>query len=171
MRDIIGKHVSDSAAAGADPGRIPLIYGPVDGTMKQPKRQELAQEFGEAPCGIYVATMGSAGIAINELSAASCALFVDLHWNPSTLTQAESRIHRDGSPHDAVEIVYLLVNNTVDEMFIQHLTQKAHAAAGIKQGDLVDARLVAELSPSLAETPEESLDYICALLAEGDTLP
>lgn len=170
MHKRIDEHYLKCAETGQDPGRIPAVFGPVDGTMKQPQRQALAQEFAKNPCAIYVATMGAAGIAINELSAASCGIFVDLHWNPSTLTQAESRIHRDGSPHKAVEIVYLLVANTVDEMFVDHLTKKAYAAAGIKQGDLVDARLVAELAPSRADTPEESLDHICALLAEGDPL-
>jgi hypothetical protein len=170
LQDAIDTHMALCEVEHRDPGRVPQIFGPVDGSMKQVKRQELAQQFAASPCGVYVATLGAAGISINELSAASAALFVDLHWNPSTLTQAESRVHRDGSPHSAVESVFLVVPNTVDDLFIKHLTQKAQAAAGIKQGDLVDVHLVADLSPACTASPSESLDYICALLAGKDDL-
>lgn len=170
--ELVDGHIMQCNEAGAPASelRLPQMFGPVDGAMKQAKRQELAQRFAEADCGIYIATLGAAGISINELSAASAVLFVDLHWNTNTLTQAESRIHRDGSPHKAVESRFLVVPNTVDDLFIRHLTQKAQAASGIKQGDLVDMHLVADLSPMRTETAAESLDHICALLAGQNDL-
>ena len=147
--------------------RLPTIYGPVDGSMTQPKRQKLAVQFSEDSYGIYVATLGAAGISINELSAASAVLFVDLHWNPATLTQAESRIHRDGSLYEDVESIYMVVRNTLDDLFIKHLIDKAAATANLKTGD-PSSKLVAELSTAPAATSKESLEQICALLAEDD---
>lgn len=147
--------------------RLPAIYGPVDGSMTQPKRQKLAVQFSEDSYGIYVATLGAAGISINELSAASAVLFVDLHWNPSTLTQAESRIHRDGSLYTDVESIYMVARNTLDDLFIKHLIDKAAATANLKTGD-PSSNLVAELSMDPVAISKESLDQICSLLAEDD---
>jgi len=151
-------------------GRHPEIYGPIDGSMKQADRQAAAQELSEVDSGVYVATLGAAGIAINELATASAVLFVDLHWNPSVLTQAESRIHRDGSPHKNVTSHFMVVKNTVDDLFIEKLLTKANAAVSVSPNDAIGLNLAAALTATNAATDGTSgLDEICALLSEMNT--
>jgi hypothetical protein len=157
-------HYAGDKAMGLAPTHI---FGPIDGTLKQKERQARAKAFAATDSGVYVATLGAAGISLNELSAASAVLFVDLHWNTSTLSQAESRVHRDGSKHDRVEAVYLVVKNTVDELFIQKLVEKANAAAGVAENDQSGLNLVADLMiTNPADDGAGGLDDVCAMLAQ-----
>lgn len=170
-RRAAAKLIADTLRANAAFGRKgPLILGPIDGSMKQKERQFQAMEFARYPYSIYVATLGAAGIAINELAAGSCVIFSDLHWNTSVLTQAESRLHRDGSPHRQIEANYLVVDGTIDDLLIQHLSMKADAAAAINPNDQVGVNLVGDLNCNSGTTTDDSLDTICELLSqmEGD---
>jgi hypothetical protein len=146
------------------------VFGPIDGTIKQKDRQAAAKRFAKKPVAFYVATIGAAGISINELSVASGVLFVDLHWNPAVLTQAESRIHRDGSIHKKVESTFLVVKNTVDELFVEKLTEKAQAASGVSPDDEIGTHLVADLTATGSKDDPANLDEICAMLAQRKDL-
>lgn len=149
----------------------PEIYGPIDGSMKKKERRKLAREFAKQECAIFVATLGAAGISIDELAAASAVCFVDLHWNPAVLTQAESRVQRLSSPHETVESHYLVVKNTIDELFIEKLVEKSAAAAAVSPNDQIGMNLVADLSATNATSNDaKSLDEICALLAQRKDL-
>ena len=166
---MVGHAKGQPEAAGTDKTRMPQIMGPIDGSMKQKKRQALAEEFAETPCAIYVATLGAAGESINELAAASCVIFVDLHWNPHVLSQAESRIERDGSAYDEIESIFMLAHGTVDDLYLQHLLSKAASGTNIKPDEEENAFLVGDLVAASAPTQQQSVDDICTLLAEiGD---
>lgn len=149
-------------------GKKVKVFGPVSGEMKMERRKELAIEFSEADASVYIATRGSAGISINELSSASSALFVDLYWNTASLTQAESRVHRDGNPHPAVVLYYLVVKNTVDDMMLGKLQQKAAGMASLAEGDKIGLGLVNDLMPSNASSDGSDLDALCAALMDMD---
>lgn len=140
-----------------------LLFGPVDGSMKQEERQALAQEFAKSEAGVYVATMGAAGVAINDLKCASGGLFTDLHWLPSTLIQAESRIHRSGNDHPSVEIVYLAVKDTIDEFLLDKLQEKVDAAASVMPDDQQGYNLIGDLTPG--NTTADGTPNIEAILA------
>lgn len=147
-------------------GKKVQVFGPVHGKMKQEERQRLAREFAAADHSIYVATRGSAGISINELSAASAALFVDLYWNTASLTQAESRVHRDGNPNPMVEILYLVAKNTIDQMMLAKLEEKASTMANLAKGDTIGLSLVRDLAPTNASSDGSDLDALCAALMD-----
>jgi SNF2 family DNA or RNA helicase len=116
--------------------RVPVIIGPVHGKLPQPKREKEAKRFEREPIAIFVATIESVGIAINELAAGTACLFLDLHWNPSKLAQAESRIDRDSIyNHEEVESHFVVCRGTIDELYMRHVMEKAEAAQSIKQGD------------------------------------
>lgn len=144
------------------------IVGPIDGSVEHEKRRDMAQYFQTCEQGIFVATLGSAGISMNELVVASCVLFVDLYWNPATLTQAEARIHREGSQYESVRSVFLTVEGTVDELFMQHLMRKAESAQAISNQDTSALDLVSILRTGKSENEAEMVDSICKLLAEGN---
>ena len=157
--------LADKLAAGVRVGgKCPDLWGPVHGEMPMTERKALAKAFAESPIGIYVATMGSAGTSINSLSAASSALIVDLHWNTAALHQAEKRVHRDGSRADKVDIYYLVLRNTVDDLFLEKLQEKAHRAAALAAQDTAGISLVRDLSPANAGTVD--IDLLCARLMD-----
>lgn len=72
---------------------------------------------------IMVASMKAAGVAIT-LTAASVCIFAELDWTPSTITQAEDRLHRIGQKK-AVQSQFLIVENTIDAMIAEKLTEKS----------------------------------------------
>lgn len=123
------------------------VFGPVDGTMSQEKRQELAGQFAAADHGVYVATFGSAGESINELNCGSVGVFSDLSYLPHPLIQAESRLQRVGNPNDTVHIYYIVGLNTIDQFLIHKLKQKAEAANSVSDEDVAGLHLVGDLTP------------------------
>lgn len=158
--------MSGIAAGCKVSGKDVKVFGPVSGEMKFEERKQLAIEFSEVENGIYIATRGSAGISINELSSASAALIVDLYWNTAQLTQAESRVHRDGNPHPEVVLYYLVVKNTVDDMMLDKLQEKAEGMASLSKGDKIGLGLVNDLMPSNASSDGSDLDALCAALLD-----
>lgn len=161
---LIANELRKLPAPGMD--SAPIIFGPIDGTMKQDDRQVKAKAFAACARGVYVATLGAAGMSLNELAVASCEIFSDLHWNTYNLTQAESRLHRLSSRHKKIRSIFICVKQTIDELLIHHLTMKADAASTVSPHDQVGLNLIGDLSTNRCMTSEESLDQICALLAE-----
>lgn len=106
------------------------VYGPVTGQTSPVARLDAAKAFADLqlPQGgaaAYVATIASAGVALNPLSCASVALFVDLTWVPTTLIQAEGRVMRQGQMANQVLIRYLLVDDSIDTVMFKRLERKA----------------------------------------------
>ncbi|KAJ8981754.1 hypothetical protein NQ317_004934 [Molorchus minor] len=71
-------------------------------------------------CAVLSITSCNAGIT---LTAASLVLFAELHWNPSILSQAESRAHRIGQ-QNTVTVQYLLAPGTADDSIWTLLQEK-----------------------------------------------
>ena len=107
------------------------VFGPIDGTMPAAKRLEEAQRFrdqqlrGDGDGAVFVATLAAAAVALNPLSAAAAALFVDLYWVPSMLIQGEGRVHREGQRAKQVLCQYLFVDNSIDLVMWEALQRKA----------------------------------------------
>lgn len=144
------------------------VYGPVYGGTKQAKRRELAQQFaahkGDGTKTVFIATIGSAGICINELCAASAALFVDLWWRPCDLLQAEARVHREGQTASKVDIYYLTIPGTLDDHILELLDEKSQAASNVSPNDMAGVNLSADLGASSTTGGEPDLDAICEML-------
>jgi len=147
-------------------GKTPVVYGPVHGEMAMATRKLLAGQFAKDPCSIYVATIGGAGTSINDLSAASSALMVDLHWNTTSLRQAEKRVHRIGCTAPFVDIYYLIARGTVDDLFLEKIEWKAQVAHGISKQDAGGMGLIRDLVPD-KERDEIDLDLLCERLMQA----
>ena len=76
----------------------------------------------------FVATLGTAGLALNKLACCSAALFTELWYVPTTLLQAEGRIHREGQLAKEVLVRYLVVRGSIDTIMYDHLVEKSHVA-------------------------------------------
>ena len=94
-----------------------LITGEVE------NREELVREFQDGDKRLFVATMKSAGISVT-LTAASVCLFAELDWTPSTISQAEDRLHRIGQGSSVLS-QFLVVKNTIDDRLAQKLVEKS----------------------------------------------
>ena len=126
-----------------------LVLGPVDGKMSHKQRVAFADVFWSHPGqAVYVATLGSAGMSLNPLAAASCVAFVDLHWNPSTINQAKTRVRRSNCPHREVEALFFVARGTIDEKLMESLLTKAYAAEHLASNDTDASRMMADLLPS-----------------------
>ena len=103
--------------------QAPVVHGEVAADS----RQDL---LCDAPCG--VATMYSVTTGI-DLVGFDVAIFVGLDWVPSTVLQAESRVHRIGQQR-SVSVYFLVGLRTLDEVVrskvIERLDQFAALAGG-----------------------------------------
>nr|CDJ84768.1 SNF2-related and DNA RNA helicase domain containing protein [Haemonchus contortus] len=94
----------------------------IDGQTSSKDRGALCHDFQEDPdVQVAILSMTAAGVGIT-LTAASVVIFAELHWNPTTLQQAEDRAHRVGQK-DSVFVQYLVARNTADDVIwplIQH---------------------------------------------------
>lgn len=113
------------------------VFGPATGADSVEERIDLAGVFAasDAPA-VFVATIESCGVALQDLCAASCVVFNDLWWVPPTLAQAEARLHRDGQSRGVLAI-YLVAQATVDELLMTALEEKIPAleATGLEGGE------------------------------------
>jgi len=82
----------------------PFVHGEIPAAQRRAR-------IADAP--VAVATMYSVTTGI-DLVGFDCAIFVGLDWVPSTLLQAEARIHRIGQDKP-VTVYYLCAQGTVDE--------------------------------------------------------
>ncbi|CAK7327448.1 unnamed protein product [Dovyalis caffra] len=87
----------------------------IDGKTAAASRQALVTEFQEKDAiKAAVLSIRAAGVGLT-LTAASTVIFAELSWTPGDLIQAEDRVHRIGQV-SAVNIYYLLANDTVDDI-------------------------------------------------------
>ncbi len=118
----------------------------VTGDVAADSRQALLVD---ASCG--VATMYSVTTGI-DLVGYDVAIFVGLDWVPSTVLQAESRIHRIGQSRN-VSVFFLVGLRTLDEVVRSKVIERLDQFAAIAGGG-GDER---ELSGDLAGGGEEEL--------------
>ena len=111
-----------------------LITGNVSGTARQDAIDDLTEN--RARLGVF--TINAGGMGINGLQhSISDVLFVDRWWVPAIHEQAEDRVHRDGQKNP-VTVWYLTVENTIDEIMQEVLTEKQIIIDTVVDGQLID---------------------------------
>lgn len=75
---------------------------------------------------LFIGGITAAGVGLT-LTAASTAVFAELDWTPSTVTQAEDRAHRIGQK-DAVLIQHLVYDGSLDAHMAKMLVEKQDIA-------------------------------------------
>lgn len=98
------------------------IPGSVALTGQTRHREEVIQEFQEGSTQVLVCSIGAGGVGIT-LTAANKVVFLDRSWSPAMNLQAEDRLHRIGQ-HNAVQVIDIIAENTVDLGRMQRLGQK-----------------------------------------------
>ncbi|XP_057958941.1 uncharacterized protein LOC131151656 isoform X9 [Malania oleifera] len=87
----------------------------IDGSTPAASRQAMVMDFQEKDAiKAAVLSIKAGGVGLT-LTAASTVIFAELSWTPGDMIQAEDRAHRIGQV-SAVNIYYLLANDTVDDI-------------------------------------------------------
>ena len=96
---------------------------PIHGSVSSPRRQEIIDEFDEAPAGtVLVAQIQTGGTGLN-IQTASVVVICEPQFKPSTENQAISRAYRMGQTRNVL-VYRLLCENTIEERITSNLENK-----------------------------------------------
>ena len=97
--------------------------GPINGSVTPQRRQQMIDEFDEAPTGaVLAAQIQSGGTGLN-IQSASVIVICEPQLKPSIENQAISRAYRMGQARNVL-VYRLLCENTVDEKITDMLAEK-----------------------------------------------
>ena len=98
-------------------------FGPLKGSVSPAGRQEIVDQFDQAPAGsVLLAQIQSGGTGLN-IQSASVVIICEPQFKPSTENQAISRAYRMGQTRNVL-VYRLLCENTVDERITDLLEEK-----------------------------------------------
>ena len=102
----------------------------VTGEDNQQKKQDAVDRFqNDEKTKLIILNYKSGGVGLT-LTAASNVLFCEFPWTAADCSQAEDRAHRNGQKN-AVNCVYLLGENTIDEYMYQLIQTKKTISDGV----------------------------------------
>lgn len=96
---------------------------PINGSVSPARRQEILDEFNEAPAGFVLPAQIQAGGTGLNIQAASVIIICEPQIKPSIETQAISRAYRMGQVR-SVLVYKLLCEDTIDERIVELLETK-----------------------------------------------
>jgi SWI/SNF-related matrix-associated actin-dependent regulator 1 of chromatin subfamily A len=121
-------HYTDTTEALAEEFNCPKITGSVDAD----RRGEIVEEFQNGKHDLLVLNIEAGGVGIT-LTEASNVAFVEIPWTWAETTQAEDRVHRMGQKK-AVNVYYLLANDTIDEWMWELINKKKAITDVVNKG-------------------------------------
>eukprot|EP00056_Hartaetosiga_gracilis_P007950 m.114128 g.114128 ORF g.114128 m.114128 type:complete len:1223 (-) comp12812_c0_seq1:69-3737(-) len=89
----------------------------------------------DATCKVAILSLLAASQGIT-LTAASTVVFAELHWTPGIIEQAEDRVHRIGQSSSAVNIHFLVTENSLDDILWGTLVRKVGVVSATLDGDI-----------------------------------
>jgi SWI/SNF-related matrix-associated actin-dependent regulator 1 of chromatin subfamily A len=105
----------------------------VDGSVTGADRQKAVDTFQkDRKVKLFVGNVQAAGVGIT-LTAASAVCFIDLPWNPASISQASDRCHRIGQT-ECVNIYFLIANNSIEVEIINLLDAKQKIVDSVLDG-------------------------------------
>ena len=98
-------------------------YGPINGSVPPPRRQEIIDAFDKSPSGsVLLAQIQSGGTGLN-IQSASVVVICEPQFKPSIENQAISRAYRMGQARNVL-VYRLLCTSTIDEKITELLEYK-----------------------------------------------
>lgn len=92
------------------------------GEVKKRDRWPIIKSFQDGSKRIFIGGLKAAGVGLN-LFAASTVVFIEIDWNPATLTQAEDRLCRMGQKK-MVHVIHLIMEGTLDANIARRVVEK-----------------------------------------------
>lgn len=131
---------------------------PINGSVTPVRRQEIIDEFDNAPTGkVLVSQIIAGGTGLN-IQSASVVIFCEPQLKPSIENQAISRAYRMGQARNVL-VYRLLCDNTIDERIMEMLAEK-QAVFNAFADKSVAAENVEVDSKSLGNIIKEEIDHI-----------
>lgn len=96
---------------------------------KPKENQRTVEQFKQSPPGVHVIVSTDAGAEGVNLQSGNVLVNYDLPWNPMILEQRIGRIQRLGSNHATVNIINLIVADSVEEKVVARLMTKLQTIA------------------------------------------
>ena len=124
----------------------------IHGQVPAGVRTEMVRRFQEDPdCRVFVGQIQAGGEGIT-LTASTFQVFMDLPWGPSTMRQAEDRLHRMGT-RGSVTVMKLICRNSIDER-VEKLLKSKSSRIDVITGD--DTKLTKRVFMDLLGEEEAS---------------
>jgi len=131
---------------------------PINGSVTPVRRQEIIDEFDNAPTGkVLVSQIIAGGTGLN-IQSASVVIFCEPQLKPSIENQAISRAYRMGQARNVL-VYRLLCDNTIDERIMEMLAEK-QAVFNAFADKSVAAENVEVDAKSLGNIIKEEIDHI-----------
>lgn len=116
--------------------RIATAFGTacvvLDGRTTTEDRQRNVARFQNDPAiQVFVGSISAAGVGIT-LTSASVAVFAELEWTPSAISQAEDRLWRYGQKN-AVTVIHLILRGSLDEHIVNVVMRKQNTVDKVLQ--------------------------------------
>eukprot|EP00929_Paragymnodinium_shiwhaense_P031338 TRINITY_DN17576_c0_g1_i1.p1 TRINITY_DN17576_c0_g1~~TRINITY_DN17576_c0_g1_i1.p1 ORF type:complete len:925 (-),score=271.70 TRINITY_DN17576_c0_g1_i1:183-2957(-) len=173
---VFGHHLAVLDALQETVKKLNMKHIRIDGSTSSEERRRQVDVF-QADKATRVAILGmqAAGVGIT-LTAASTVVFVELHWTPGILLQAEDRAHRIGQV-SSVNIHYLVAPGTVDDFIWPSVSKKIDIVSRICDGkrDKLAAtvssadRAIGEAGLASAEVIEDDMDKLVSNVAKRES--
>lgn len=139
---------------------------PINGSVTPVRRQEIIDEFDNAPAGkVLVSQIIAGGTGLN-IQSASVVIFCEPQLKPSIENQAISRAYRMGQARNVL-VYRLLCDNTIDERIMEMLAEK-QAVFNAFADKSVAAENVEVDAKSLGNIIKEEIDRINQKRKEKD---
>ncbi len=131
------------------------MFGPINGSIPASKRQQIVDDFTNAPDGAVLVSQVTAGGTGLNIQAASVVVFCEPQIKPSMETQAISRAYRMGQAR-SVLVYRLLCTGTVDENIVSMLRDKQEIFDNFADESVVGSESI------LAESMQSWIDNVIA---------
>jgi len=116
-----------------------ISFVELSGKIPVHKRQALIDEFTNNPrCRVFLST-DAGGTGLN-LQAGDCVVNFELPWNPAKMNQRIGRVNRIGQKSRCVNVVNLIMKNSIEERILAGIQLKTDLFQGVFDGttDMVE---------------------------------
>ncbi|EPY41725.1 hypothetical protein AGDE_02199 [Angomonas deanei] len=114
-----------------------ILYLTIDGTVPQPDRSRLLDDFSQEKVNVAIVSIKACAVGVS-LATATCAVFCELPPNISWMRQAEDRLHRMGQ-ENAVTVYYLFgEGDAFDEEHLKKIQLSHQETRRITEADLLE---------------------------------
>lgn len=149
------------AAQRLDKRNVP--YGFITGDVNERDRDLALEQLASGAIKVLLFTSGAGGTGL-DMFVADTLINLQRSWSPAIENQKENRVHRIGSErHDAVRIIDIVTEGTVEEKQIEKLLEKL-----MRLDEITRDRATADAAQLLALDEEEAAILRNVITEEGE---
>lgn len=120
----------------------------IHGGVKPKARQEQVNDFKENPTR-QIMLLSDAGNSGLNLENASSLIHYDMPWTASTFDQRSNRIHRLNSEFESVNIISMVLNDSIDEQVMRTIEHKRNLSDGLIERNQSEQDIMKQLLEDL----------------------